>query len=155
PDAVEPYNGERPVLRSPIDSTLRDHGANITERAGWHVVTDYGQPDTELAACRESVGVADLSFIGKLEVQAEPAVAASIVSEVTGGSALEPGRAIHHDEVWWCPITMGRVLALTPPERTASVRDRLETAASATPFASVVEMTAAYGSNAVVVPLAR
>jgi hypothetical protein len=155
PDAVEPYKGGRPVLRSPIDSTLRDHGANLVERAGWHVVADYGHAGTELAACRESVGVADLSFIGKLEVQAEPAVAASIVSEVTGGGALEPGHAILHEEVWWCPITMGRVLALTPPERTAGVRDRLEGAASAAQFASVVEMTAAYGSNAVIGPLAR
>jgi sarcosine oxidase gamma subunit len=35
------------------------------------------------------------------------------------------------------------------------VRDLLEAAASAAPFASVVEMTAAYGSNALVGPLSR
>ncbi len=50
---------------------------------------------------------------------------------------------------------MGRVLALTPPERTAEVRDRLEAVASAAPFASVIEMTAAYGSNALAGPLSR
>ena len=56
---------------------------------------------------------------------------------------------------YWCPMTLGRVLALTPPERTADVRDLLEAAASAAPFASVIEMTAAYGSNALVGPLSR
>src|SRR5262249_14266037 len=43
----------------------------------------------------------------------------------------------------------------TPPERTAEVRDRLEAVASAAPFASVVEMTSSYGSNALIGPLAR
>jgi glycine cleavage system aminomethyltransferase T len=155
PDAAQPVNGTRPALRSPIEWTLRDEGANFTERAGWRVATDYGNPGAEVAACRDSVGVADVSHLGKLELQAEPGVAASIVAELTGGGALAPGRAKLHEDVWWCPMTMGRVLTVTPPERTAEVRDRLETAASTAPFASVIEMTAAYGSNALVGPLAR
>ena len=118
-------------------------------------MTDYGNPSAELAACRDSVGVADLSHLGKLELQAEPGVISSIVAELTGGGALAPGRARLHEGVWWCPMTMGRVLALTPPERTAEVRDRLEAAASAAPFASVIEMTSAYGSNALAGPLSR
>jgi len=155
PDAAEPVNGTLPTLRSPIEWTLRDQGANFTERAGWRVATDYGNPSAELAACRDSAGVADLSHLGKLELQAEPGVTSSIIAEVTGGGALAPGRAKLHDGVWWCPMAMGRVLALTPPERTAEVRDRLEAAASAAPFASVIEMTAAYGSNALAGPLSR
>jgi glycine cleavage system aminomethyltransferase T len=155
PDAAEPVNGTLPLLRSPIEWTLRDQGANFTERAGWRVVTDYGDPSAELAACRDSAGVADLSHLGKLELQAEPGVTSSIVAEVTGAGALAAGRAKLHEGVWWCPMAMGRVLALTPPERTAEVRDRLEAAASAAPFASVIEMTAAYGSNALAGPLSR
>ena len=155
PDAAEPVNGTLPLLRSPIEWTLRDQGANFTERAGWRVATDYGNPSAELAACRDSAGVADLSHLGKLELQAEPGVTSSIIAELTGGGALAPGRAKSHEGVWWCPMALGRVLALTPPERTAEVRDRLEAAASAAPFASVIEMTAAYGSNALVGPLSR
>ena len=155
PDAAQPVAGVRPAARSPIEWALRDQGANFAGRAGWRVVTDYGAPAAELAACRKSVGVADLSFLGKLELQAEPGIASAIVAELTGGGALTPGRATLQDEVWWCPMTLGRVLAITPAERTAEVRDRLEAAASAAPFASVVEMTAAYGSNALVGPLAR
>jgi glycine cleavage system aminomethyltransferase T len=155
PDAAQPVNGSRPALRSPIEWTLRDQGANFAERAGWRVVSDYGDPDAEHVACSGSVGVADISFLGKLELQADAAIVSSIVAELTGGGGLAPGRAKLHDEVWWCPMTLGRVLVLTPPERTAELRDRLEAAASATAFASVIEMTAAYGSNALVGPLAR
>ena len=155
PDAARPVNGRTPALRSPIEWALRDQGANFTDRAGWRVVTDYGNPTAELAAIRESVGVADLSYLGKLELQAEPGIVSSIVAELTGGGAVAPGKARLHEGVWWCPITMGRVLALSPPERTAEVRNLLEAAASAASFASVVEMTSAYGSNALVGPLAR
>jgi glycine cleavage system aminomethyltransferase T len=155
PDAAQPVNGSRPALRSPIEWTLRDQGANFTERAGWRVVTDYGNPAAEQAACRDTAGLADLSHLGKLELQADPAVTSSIVAELTGGGALVSGRAILHQGVWWCPMTLGRVLALTPPERTAEVRDLLEAAASAGSFASVIEMTAAYGSNALVGPFSR
>ena len=154
PDAARPVNGTAPALRSPIEWALRDQGANLTDRAGWRLVTDYGNPAAELAACRESVGVADLSYLGKLELQAEPGIVSSIVAELTGGGAVAPGKARLHEEVWWCPITIGRVLALSPPERTAEVRDLLEAAASAASFASVVEMTSAYGSHALVGPLA-
>ena len=136
PDAAEPVNGTLPLLRSPIEWTLRDPGANFIERAGWR---DRGAKDVT----------------GELELQAEPGITSSIVAELTGAGALAPGRANLHDDVWWCPIAMGRVLALTPPERTAEVRDRLEAVASAAPFASVIEMTAAYGSNALAGPLSR
>jgi aminomethyltransferase len=155
PDAAQTINGTAPALRSPIEWALRQRGANFADRAGWRVVTDYGNPRPEQLACRESVGVADVSHLGKLELQAEAGVVSSIVSELTGGGTVAPGKARLHEGVWWCPITMGRVLALSPPERTAEVRDRLEAAASAASFASVVEMTSSYGSNALAGPLSR
>ena len=74
------------------------------------------------------VGIADLAFLGKLELQAEPAVVSSIVSQLAGGAALAPGQAALHDGTWWCPMSPSRVLALTPPEATAAVRDGLEEA---------------------------
>lgn len=155
PDAAEPVDGSRPPLRSPIEWTHREQGARFAERAGWRVVSGYGSPEREAVVCRDSVGVGDLSFLGKLELQAERATVASIVARLAAGAALEPGRAILHDEVWWCPITAGRVMALTTPEATGRLRTELQAAASAASFASVIELTAAYGSNAVVGPLAR
>jgi glycine cleavage system aminomethyltransferase T len=154
PDSATPFNGARPELRSPIESVHRERGAEFATRAGWRVVAGYG--DREAAACRGAVGVADLSFLGKLELQGAPADVAAIVAGLAGGAALEPGRAAFDDGVWWCPLTPARVLALTAPEATATLRERLTTSvADADRFATVHELTTALGSNAVVGPLAR
>jgi len=156
PDAATTFDDRAPALRSPIEWAHRDAGAELGERAGWRVVSGFGHPDAEADACRSSVGVADLSFLGKLELQGEAGLVAEIVSGLAGGATLAPGRAALHEEVWWCPITPDRVLAVTPPEQTATVRDALDQAAAADGgFASVIELTTAFGSNAVVGPLAR
>ena len=155
PDAAEAHDGARPLLRSPIEWVHRRGGAEFTERAGWRVVSGYGDPAAESAACRDQVALADLSHLGKVEVQADPPVLASIVSQLAGGSRLAPGLATLHDEVWWCPMSPSRVIAVTPPEATGRVRDALENADTGGSFASVIETTAAWGSNAVVGPRAR
>ena len=154
PDAAVAADGEQPALRSPIEWTHRQAGANLTERAGWNVVSDYGEPDKEAAACARSVGVADLSCLGKVEVQSAPATITGIASQLAGG-ALELGRARLHDGVWWCPMSPSRMIAVTQPEDTARIRDALEAADSGGSFAAVVETTAAWGSNALVGPLSR
>ena len=118
PDARRPAaGGAPPPQRSPIEWAHLDAGAELGERAGWQVVVDYGAAERERAACRDAVGVADLSCLGKLELQADRATTASIVSSLAGGATLELGRAALHDGTWWCPVTAGRVLAVTQPER--------------------------------------
>lgn len=156
PDQAQAAPGGAPALRSPIEWAHLDAGAKLGERAGWSYVRDYGDPAREAAACREAVGVADLSYMGKIEVQARPADLAQIVSGLAGGATLELGMATDHDGVWWCPITADRVLAITRPEDTARIRQSMEDAASrSSSFASVTELTSALGSNAVTGPLAR
>ena len=156
PDEVGPGpGGAPPPQRSPIEWAHLDAGARLGERAGWQVVIDYGAAEPERAACRNAVGIADLSCLGKLELQADPPTTASIVSSLAGGAGLELGRAALHDGTWWCPVTAGRVMAVTPPERTAAVRRALEDEAGRARFASVTELTSAWGSNAVVGPHAR
>src|SRR5580765_5293665 len=61
-------------------------------RARGRVVTDYGDPVREATACAHTVGVADVSHLGKLELQAEVGVASAIVAELTDGGALAPGQ---------------------------------------------------------------
>ena len=69
-------------------------------------MTDYGEPDGEAAACRDAVGVADLSFLGKIELQADPRRSSPRSSPSSPAAARSaPGQAALHDEVWWCPIT--------------------------------------------------
>jgi glycine cleavage system aminomethyltransferase T len=155
PDAAVAFDGAMPALRSPVEWVHRDASASYSERAGWHLVADYGNPEAEAQACRRSVGVADVSHVGKLEIQGDADVVAGIVADLAGGARLELGRASQNDGVWWCPIAAERVMALTPPEATAGVRDGLEEAASGAAFVSVCELTTALGSNAVVGPLSR
>ena len=156
PDQVGPAaGGAPPPKRSTIEWAHVDAGARLEERAGWQVVADYGEADREQAACRNAVGIADLSVLGKIELQADRDTTASIVSSLAGGATLELGLATPNDGVWWCPMTAGRVMAVTPPERTAAVRQALEDEAGRARFASVTELTSAWGSNAIVGPLAR
>ena len=154
PDAAEAARGTRPALRSPIEWAHRAAGGRLGERAGWNLVSDYGEPAREAAACERSVGVADLSLLGKIELQAEPATVSSIVSGLIGG-AVEAGRATLHAGTWWCPMSPSRVIAVSWPEDTPRVREALESAAGGGSYAAVVETTAAWGSNAIVGPLAR
>ena len=154
PDRPE-HDGLEATARSPIEWAHLEAGAQLGGLAGWNVVFDYGAPEREAAAIRDAVGVADLCALGKLELQGDAESTASIVARLAGGARLEPGRAVEHDRVWWCPVTAGKVLALTRPERTADVRESLEAAAAEAPFASVTELTAALGSNLIAGPLAR
>jgi glycine cleavage system aminomethyltransferase T len=147
--------GPVPALRSPIELEHLDAGAKLREREGWNIVADYGEPDRETEACRATVGVADLSCLGKFELQADRETVASIVSALAGGATLEPGMAAGHDSVWWCPVTPQRVVAITAPERTAEVAAALEDRAGEARFASVTELTAALGSNSIIGPMAR
>jgi glycine cleavage system aminomethyltransferase T len=156
PDQTGPAaGGAKPPQRSPIEWAHLDAGARLVERAGWQLVGDYGAADREQAACRTAVGVCDLSLLGKIELQADRDTTASIVSALAGGATLELGRAHLNEGVWWCPVTAGRVMVVTPPERTAALRQALEDEAGRARFASVTELTSALGSNAVVGPLAR
>jgi glycine cleavage system aminomethyltransferase T len=155
-DATVAVADELPAARSPIEWVHRSAGARIATRAGWRVVTAYGPAAAEARACSRSVGVADLSFLGKLELQGDPGDIAAIVAELAGGALVAPGSAALADGTWWCPISADRVLAVTPPEATAGLREEAEAAAERRPgFVSVTELTTALGSNAVVGPLAR
>jgi glycine cleavage system aminomethyltransferase T len=141
---------------SPIEWMHRDAGAQHAERAGWRVVASFGDPSAEADAVEGTVGVADLSCLGKVEVQGEPGAVAAIVARV-GAGELEPGIAgLAGDGTWWCPLSASRVLALTAPERTEGVlAAAAEAAASQSAYASVHELTTSLASNAVAGPLAR
>ena len=120
-------------------------------------MTDYGDAaGKERAACRNAVGVADLSFLGKLELQGEPRVVADDRRQARRRRRARARAGALHDDVWWCPITAGAGARRDPTrgDRT-SCGTQLEPAAAGDPFASVCELTAALGSNAVVGPLAR
>jgi heterotetrameric sarcosine oxidase gamma subunit len=142
------------VARSPVEREALAAGARIERRDGWNIAVSFGAPDRE--AWRETVGFADLSALGKIEIQASASELAAIVAVGSRGGRLELGRATRAAGAWWCPYTAERALVLCDPADAAPLRERLEEAAGAVQgLASVVDVTTAHGVLAIAGPLAR
>lgn len=79
--------------RTPLLDVHRRLGARVTEFAGWDMPLQYGGVVAEHNAVRNSVGVFDVSHLGKLRVGgagAEGALQEAVTADVAG---LEVGRA--------------------------------------------------------------
>jgi len=117
-------------------------GAVFEERDGWKVAVAF--PDEDAS----TVGFADVSHIGKIEVQGD-------VRAITGHE-LELGRATRADGAWWCLYSATRAVVLCPARETVAIRDSLlASAADANGLASVIDTTTAQGAMTILGPLAR
>jgi heterotetrameric sarcosine oxidase gamma subunit len=146
--------GAEAVARSPMEREALATGARLERRDGWNIAVSFGGAEREV--CGESVGFADLSALGKIEIQASTAELAAIVAVGSRGERLELGRATRAAGAWWCPYTAERALVLCDPADAAPLRERLEEAAGAVQgLASVVDVTTAHGGLAIAGPLAR
>lgn len=156
PVAAPAEGGTAPLARSSIERAARAAGARFEARDGWNVAVGYSTPEQEAATCSESVGWADVSYLGKIEVQAGRDDLAAIVAAAAGGAELTLGHATRAGDAWWCPMTAERVLVVCAPGALADLRERLEdAAASASGPVSVVDVTTVLGAMTVVGPLAR
>lgn len=142
PEAGARDSGEAPVARSPMEHPARAAGARFEGRDGWSVAVAYGQAGD----WRKTCGWADMSHLGKLELQADPDAMSDLAD-----SPVELGRAVRSDGAWWCPLTAGRVLVISDPSRLSPLRNRFEAAA----VASVVDVSTSFAALALVGPLAR
>ena len=154
-DEAQVQGAFTPLLQSNIEAELVEAGAQIEERDGWRVAANYGDTIAEKKACAESVGVAELSSLGIIELLANPAVIEAITTEVAG-TAAKLGEAVFAGGAWWCTVKPDRVLAITSPGDTASLRGRLESAAAArNELTSVTDLTSTLTTFSVSGPLAR
>jgi heterotetrameric sarcosine oxidase gamma subunit len=134
--------GPGAVAKSPMEPGAAASGATFEERNGWKVAVSFPNEDFSV------VGFADLSHLGKIEVQGD-------VAAVTGRH-LELGRALRADGAWWCPYSPTRAVVLCPPADTAALRDHLTaSAADANGNSSVIDITAAQGAMTILGPFAR
>jgi glycine cleavage system aminomethyltransferase T len=122
----------RAVARSPMERHAIAAGAHIEQRDGWNVAVRFDGLEAERERCRSAVGFADLSHLGKVEVQ--------------GAHELELGRATWSDGAWWLPFAPHRAVALCEPGELADLRERLE---------NPVDVTTAFAALAIEGPLAR
>ena len=142
--------GPSALAKSPMEPGAAAAGATFEERDGWKVAVSFRNESFS------QVGFADLSHLGKIELQAERDDLAAMVESASGGASLELGRATPAEGAWWCPYSPTRAVVLCPAADTVALRDRLTaTAADANGLASVIDITAAQGAMAILGPLAR
>jgi glycine cleavage system aminomethyltransferase T len=148
-DFLSPSAGA--VLRSPMERQARAAGATFEQRSGWNVAVRYDGLEAERERASSSAGFADLSHLGKVELQA-PAGAL----EAIAGVSLELGTATREGGTWWLPYTPTRAIAVCEPEELAAVRTRVQDAAGGQDgLTSVIDVTTAFGAMAIGGPLAR
>jgi heterotetrameric sarcosine oxidase gamma subunit len=134
--------GGAAVARSPFATSAAAAGAAIDVVDGWEVPVGFGDLAEERRAVQETVGFADRSSLGKLELQ-------GTLGELLDGAAL--GGTVQRDDAVWCPLSAGRAIALCEAGATASLRARLEE----TWDGSVLDVTATFAALTIAGPLAR
>ena len=121
------------VASSPFEHDASEAGARFEARDGWNVAVSYGDAEDEARACRETVGWADVSHLGKIEVQGE-------------GVGADFGRATRSDGAWLLPLTPSRLLITCPP---AQLRPRLAA------LEGSLDVTSVFGALTIAGPRAR
>jgi heterotetrameric sarcosine oxidase gamma subunit len=145
-----------PVAHSPMERQVAAAGGRLEVRDGWSVAVDYGSPEQEAQTLERAAGWADTSHLGKLELQASPAVLQSVVADVTGGAGVALGHARRVEGAWWCPLTATRLLVICEHARLAPVDKALaEAVGAAAEPASLVDVTTAFAALTIAGPLAR
>lgn len=148
-------DAERAVARSPMERDARAAGARLEERDGWSVAVGYRSAEEERDACRVAAGFADVSHLGKVEVQAGREDLDAVVARCAG-TELKLGQAARSEGAWWCPLTPEQTLVICEPGSLAPLRDRLGAAASGCDGpVSVTDVTAGFGALVLAGPLAR
>ena len=130
------------TAKSPMEPGAVSSGATFEERDGWKVAVSFPNESSSV------VGFADLSHIGKLEIQGD-------VRAMTGRN-LELGKATRADGAWWCPYSANRAVVLCPAGDTVAHRDHLTASvADANGLGSVIDVTSAHGAMTILGPEAR
>jgi glycine cleavage system aminomethyltransferase T len=156
PDAATQSERFNPVARSPMERSARAAGAQFELRDGWNVAVAYRSAEQDAEALRRTGGWADVSHLGKLELQAPPHELEALVARSAGGATLELGRATRASCAWWCPLTRSRALVICQPAVLGALREQItEATQSVAPAAGVVEVTTIFAAMTLAGPVAR
>jgi heterotetrameric sarcosine oxidase gamma subunit len=130
------------VSRSPMARASLAAGAGLAVRDGWEIAVSYANLQAEEDACSETVGFADVSHHGKLELQ----------GPIDGlGLGLKFATAVRAEGAWWCRVTPDRALVLCDSHQTVALRDQLTHTFSG----HVLDVTASFAALELLGPLAR
>ena len=136
--------GPGATARSPMEPGAAAAGATFEERDGWNVAIAF--PDQDRSA--SAVGFADLSHLGKIEVQGD-------VSAITGHESGARTRTSCRRRLVVPLLEGARGGALRARGHRGAPRPPRRAAADANGLASVVDVTAVWGAMTILGPLAR
>jgi heterotetrameric sarcosine oxidase gamma subunit len=143
--------GPGAVARSPMERQALAAGAKLEQRYGCSIAASFDGEEAERARCAESVGFADMSHLGKIEVQAAGDELERIV-----GAPLELGTATPAETGWLLPYTPERAIVVCGPAGRAGLLDTIEGAATAAiGHTSVIDVTTTFGAMVISGPQAR
>jgi glycine cleavage system aminomethyltransferase T len=128
-------NGDA-VARSPMEREALAAGAQMELREGWNVATAFDGQEPRL---RDTVGFADVSHLGKLELNGP--------FEELAPVPLEFGVAARAEGAWWCPVARERALVICEPAALPGLRERFGSRA--------IELTTSYAALTIAGPLSR
>src|SRR4051812_37879070 len=132
--APEADNGA--VARSPMEHEALTAGAHMELRDGWNVAAAFDGQEPRL---RDTVGFADVSHLGKLELNGP--------FEELAPVPLEFGLAARAEGAWWCPVARERALVICEPGALPGLRERFGSRA--------IELTTSYAALTIAGPLSR
>jgi heterotetrameric sarcosine oxidase gamma subunit len=141
------------VARSPMEGQTRAAGAQLEVRGGWSIATHYGGvgAEAEAATARRTAGWADVSHLGKLELQGPPDQLDRVAAEC--GAELRLGTATRSGEAWWCRLTTTRALVIAETRATDTIRAALAEAGRG--GVALTDVTSNFAALTVVGPRAR
>jgi aminomethyltransferase len=126
----------QPVMRSPINASHHEHGAELVVADGWEVPRRYRDVERERAATRDHLGLADISARGKIDIR----------------GAVDPALASlpYIGDVVTARLSRSWALIMTPAAALAPSLERITAAAPAN--AMVTDATSIYASIALLGP---
>jgi len=87
---------QKPAIRTPLQNWHMEHGAHLLARFGWQLPAHYGSLQSELAAARDGIGLADISACAKLRLDGQ-GVRGFASKFVPAGSLSKPGEVANVD----------------------------------------------------------
>jgi heterotetrameric sarcosine oxidase gamma subunit len=145
---------ERSSSRVALEDLLADAGGAMVMRDGHRVATHFSSVAAELAVCRRSVGLAERSDLGTLELRGRVAAVQAVLRQLAG-QGLTPGAAVRASEAWWCLLTPHRALVLCPGEARGALFASLLDAAREAEGASAVDLSGDYAALLLIGPRAE
>ncbi len=100
----------RQTLDLPIPAACLAAGAKLADRDGHLVVSSYGSVPGEISVCMKSVGLADRSDLGTLELRGETSVLDRALSARLGYPPVAPHSARRLSEIWYLRLEARRTL---------------------------------------------